>query len=156
MLNATIDRFAFESISLHDDQVAFRAKISIAKKYSRLHHGCCSRACRCAESLRASPDENAWLPSDIPACLEPRRFVQGERDDRSGNFRRPPPSSFANIALTNGALAGNVSSAGGRFIMFLMLRGDRLSLLNELGAAGGNEGSVKFGERRCETGPVRR
>ena len=44
----------------------------------------------------------------------------------------------------------------GRVMMYLMLRGDCLRVLNELGAAEGNEGSIKFGERRSETRPVRR
>ena len=50
MLNATIDRFAFEAISLHDDQVAFHAKISIAKKV-----------------LKATP---RLLQSGVPLCRE--------------------------------------------------------------------------------------
>jgi len=119
MLNATIDRFAFESISPHVDQVVFHAKDLDPKSCSRLHRSCCSRACRCAGGLRTRRMTSGAIGMKTHGSraifrrgLEPLRFVQVENDDRPG-FRRLPPSSFTNTALANGALGGNVSSAGG-------------------------------------------
>ena len=61
------------------------------------------------------------------------------------------------VALTNGALAGKVSGAGGGgFVMFIVHPEDRLGLIDALNAAGGSAGPVKFAERGCETWQVRR
>ena len=61
------------------------------------------------------------------------------------------------VAFANGALAGNISGAGGGgFLVFIVPPEDRLEVITALDATGGQAGPVKFTDRGCETWQMRR
>jgi D-glycero-alpha-D-manno-heptose-7-phosphate kinase len=60
------------------------------------------------------------------------------------------------VALSNGAMAGKVSGAGGGgFVFFIVPPEERLGLISALAAAGGQAGPVKLTDRGCEAWQIR-
>jgi D-glycero-alpha-D-manno-heptose-7-phosphate kinase len=101
--------------------------------------------------------KTALLAGDISTMAEILNLSWKAKQMTATGISTDRIAQLFDIALTNGALAGKVSGAGGGgYVMFIVYPEDRLALVNALTAMGVNAEPVKFADRGCETWQLRR